>query len=624
MCKKPVVLVFVIVLFLNLGSSMHINALETDVSAQNPIIWADVPDPSVIRIGDAYYMSGTTMHMNPGVPIMKSVDLVNWEIVNYAYEILAENDAMALRNGQQAYGKGSWASSIRYHNDIFYVVTFSYTTGKTYIYQTEDIENGPWSSYTLNTACHDPSLLFDNDRVFLIYDIDDIRIIELNSDVTGIKPGGLNQVLIPDASQIAGSDFWVPAEGSHFYKIDGKYYVFLISWPTGSMRTELVYRADSLTGPYEGRIALQNDGVAQGGLVDTPGGEWYALLFQDHGSVGRIPYLVPVAWEDEWPVFGVNDQVPVQLDIHIENDTIPEIVASDEFDWESDLPLVWQWNHNPDNDYWSVTDRPGYLRITNGRVDTGFLNTKNTLTQRTFGPECSGKITMDISNMKDGDIAGLGALQEYYGFVGVKMSGTSKSVVMVNGRSDPPEEVESIPLIQDSIYLKIAFDFINKRDRAYFYYSLDGTEWHAIGNTLYMSYELSHFMGYRFALFSYATKSTGGTVDFDYFRINNSSTVPTAIKGVNESIPTGFNIHGNYPNPFNPITKIRYDVPMSAKVRINLYDITGRHVRTLVNEENGPGCYTVMFDASGLAGGLYLYRMKAGNFSQTHRMVLIK
>ncbi len=142
MSKESVVLTFVLGLFLSLGSSMIIYAQETDENARNPIIWADVSDPSVIRVGDAYYMSSTTMHMNPGVPIMKSSDLVDWKTVNYAYDILANNDAMNLRNGQDAYGRGSWASSLRYHDDTFYVVTFSYTTGKTHIYQTDDIENG--------------------------------------------------------------------------------------------------------------------------------------------------------------------------------------------------------------------------------------------------------------------------------------------------------------------------------------------------------------------------------------------------------------------------------------------------------------------------------------------------
>jgi len=138
MGRQFLVLMFIFILFLNIVSSNPLFATPTVENAQNPIIWADIPDPSVIRVDDTYYMSSTTMHMNPGVPIMKSADLINWEIVNYAYDILVDNDAMALRNGQTAYGKGSWASSLRYHDGTFYVVTFSYTTNKTHIYQTDE------------------------------------------------------------------------------------------------------------------------------------------------------------------------------------------------------------------------------------------------------------------------------------------------------------------------------------------------------------------------------------------------------------------------------------------------------------------------------------------------------
>src|ERR1700759_3214925 len=115
--------------------------------ATNPIIYADVPDMSMIRVGNNYYMSSTTMHMSPGVPIMKSTDLVNWKIVSYAYDVLnKDNEALNLANGKDAYGKGSWASSLRYHNGIYYVSTFAGTTGETYIYSTKDIEKGPWKT----------------------------------------------------------------------------------------------------------------------------------------------------------------------------------------------------------------------------------------------------------------------------------------------------------------------------------------------------------------------------------------------------------------------------------------------------------------------------------------------
>jgi beta-xylosidase len=391
------------------------------------------------------------------------------------------------------------------------------------------------------------------------------------------------------------------------------------------MRTELVYRADSLTGSFEGRIALKYDGIAQGGLIDTPDSNWYAFLFQDHGSVGRIPYLVPITWEDGWPVLGVNGRVPDELEIPVENDSIPKIVASDEFDWDSDLPLVWQWNHNPDNDHWSVTECPGYLRIINGRVDTGFLDTQNTLTQRTFGPECSGKIAMDISHMNDGDVAGLGALQKNYGFVAVKMSGTSKSVVMVNASSGTANEVESIPLNQDKLFLKIACDFKNKRDRAYFYYSLDGAGWKVIGNTLQMSYTLPHFMGYRFALFNYATIATGGYVDFDYFRIDDSLTGSTAIEDTKDNIPAGFNLYENYPNPFNPTTIIRYQLPLMTNMSLKVYNICGQEIATLFEGVRQPGFYEAMFDGGELTSGVYFCQLTTSTGQAlTRKLLLLK
>jgi beta-xylosidase len=305
-------------------------------------------------------------------------------------------------------------------------------------------------------------------------------------------------------------------------KINGKYYLFNITWPRGGMRTVIVHRADKITGPYEGRVGLMDKGVAQGGLIDTPQGDWYAYLFQDHGAVGRIPYLVPVKWEDGWPVLGVNGKVPDTLNLPASKGLIPGIVASDEFDRQPGdpaLPLVWQWNHNPDNKLWSVTQRPGYLRLTTGRVDADFVSARNTLTQRTFGPECSGTTAVDVSNLKDGDFAGLALLQKNYGLVGVKSDGGTNFIVMVSAASSSLAEVERVPLTQTNVFLKAECDFKNRADKAHFFYSLDGKSWNPIGSQLKMSYTLPHFMGYRFGLFNFATKAPGGYADFDYFRV---------------------------------------------------------------------------------------------------------
>lgn len=456
------------------------------------------------------------MHMNPGVPIMKSTDLINWEVVNYAHQALSTtNAALNLENGQDAYGDGSWASSLRYVNGTFYVSTFSYSTNQTYIFRTTNIEGGAWNTTVLNGAYHDASLFFENDRAFLVYGIDDIRIIELTPDATGVLSGGLNRVLIPDSSAIAGSSFIVQSEGAHIQKINGWYYVSLICWPSGSMRTQLVYRSTSLTGSYEGRIALRNQGVAQGGFIDTPSGDWYAFLFRDSGAVGRIPYLVPVNWQNNWPVLGVNGAVPQNLGFTVEDKGMSGIVTSDEFS-QPGLSLQWQWNHNPSASGWSLTSRSGYLRLTNTRLDGNLPSTRNTLTQRTFGPTSSAMVALEVGGMNNGDYAGLGALQQNYGFVGVTRSDNANFVIMHNGN----QEIARIALNQNRVHLRADMDFRNQTDDARFYYSLDGSNWQSIGNTLQMSYTIPHFMGYRFALFNYATGTAGGYADFDYFRIS--------------------------------------------------------------------------------------------------------
>ena len=504
--------------------------------AKNPIIFADVPDMSMIRVGKNYYMSSTTMHMNPGVPIMKSTDLVNWKIINYAYDTLADLPALNLTEGKNIYSRGSWASSLRYHNGMYYLTTFAHDIpGETYIFKTKDIEKGNWQRVSFKPSYHDHSLFFDDDgKVYLIYDADRLKIVELNDDLTGVKQGVPERVLIENASAPTGKEVGLGAEGSQLFKVNGKYYLFNICAPRGEMRTVIIHRADNINGPWEGKVGLQDRGIAQGGLIDTPDGRWFSYLFRDYGAVGRVPYLVPVKWEDGWPVLGENGKVPEIVDLPASKGLIPGLVASDEFSrkkGQAALPLVWQWNHNPENTLWSVTERKGFLRLKTGRIDTDFLQARNTLTQRTIGPVSSASVALDVSKMKEGDFAGLSALQKEYGSVGVKIDAGQKSIVMITTDNDKPVEVQRIPLNQDQIYFRIDCDFtgmndaadslytLNGKDQASFFYSLDGKVWKPIGRPLKMKYTIPHFMGYRFALFNYATKEAGGYADFDWFRI---------------------------------------------------------------------------------------------------------
>lgn len=502
----------------------------------NPVIWSDVPDDDVIRVGDTYYMVSTTMFFSPGAPIMKSKDLMSWEICNYVYDTYANGDVQNLTNGKHDYSHGQWATSLRYHEGTFYIFFGSYGSGKSYVYRTNDIENGTWTRSEINGMYHDASMLIDDGgRNYLVYGGGgEIKIKEFNEDMTDFKWGGVDQTLLKTGlSGLSG-------EGAHIHKIGDYYYIFLIAWPNGSGRIELCYRSKNLLGPYEGKTVLNSglgtygSGVAQGGIVDTPDGKWWAMLFQDHGAVGRIPVLVPVTWENDWPVMGVNGKAPVTLTTD-GNYTGTFLAKNDEFSYTTnDLMLEWQWNHNPDNTAWSVTERDGYLRLHNKSIASNIINARNTLTMRTEGPACSGMIKLDTSGMKVGDHAGLSAFQFNYGNIGVYVGDNgSKYVYMSKNGGYGGEITDSYnkiiaeqPLNADEVYLKVDYRFnnvdssmsaSNNIDKANFYYSLDGSNWTKLGEELGMTYDLKMFTGYRNAIYSYPTKNTGGHADIDYF-----------------------------------------------------------------------------------------------------------
>jgi Beta-xylosidase len=505
------------------------STFQTD-TFRNPILFADVPDPSVIRVGSDFYMVSTTMHMMPGAPIMKSKDLVNWEIISYVYDSLKDSPKYDLENGS-VYGRGQWATSLRYHNDKYYVFFATNDPGKSYIYTATD-PAGPWQLHAdIDRLFHDASLLFDDDgKVYLAHGSGNIRITQLKSDLTGIEPNGLDVIAFSQDEEDNAL-----LEGAHFAKYNGKYYIFSISWPRGAARRQLSYRADNITGPYEKKVILDHafnnrGGVAQGTVIDTEKGEWYGFLFQDHGAVGRVPILVPCRWEDGWPILGDADgKVQVVNQKLIEQGKTNSLVKSDDFNNET-LDFCWQWNHNPDNALWSLTERPGYMRLKTGKVTNTIFSARNTLTQRTEGEKNSGSVALDISNMKNGDIAGFGVFAEESGLLSIKMKDDKKILVMsetkmllsdVRQRIISGEEahIKGNPVIitSDVIYLRIDCDFSLHADKATFYYSTDNETWTPIGSEFKMRYALTHFMGYRYAIFNYATETSGGHVDIDFF-----------------------------------------------------------------------------------------------------------
>ena len=276
---------------------------------------------------------------------------------------------------------------------------------------------------------------------------------------------------------------------------------------------------------------------AQGTIVDTEDGDWYGIIFQDRGGVGRVLTLMPCRWIDGWPMLGdENGKVPETVRPLKSGQPAASIVKSDDFSSDK-LGLHWQWNHNPIDKSWSLKERPGYLRLKTNRVVNTLYLAPNTLTQRMEGPQCSGSIEMDLSHMKDGDCAGLAAFNSDTGALCIKKQG-GKLVLQMNELSvkltDRDKEVtsseektiEQVPLHQPKIWLRIDGDFRPRegrfpggRDNANFYYSLDGSEWIQIGTANYpLRFDWQRFfMGTKFGIFNYATKRSGGYVDVNQF-----------------------------------------------------------------------------------------------------------
>jgi beta-xylosidase len=604
-----------------LAAGFAANAAAQTTTATNPILYVDVPDNSIVQVAGTYYMTSTTMHFCPGVPVMQSSDMVHWKTVSYAYNTLANTDQFNLNNGKNAYAGGSWASSLRWKNGTFYILVGSLTTGNEYLYSTTDINTTPWKLVATFGYYHDASLLLDDDgRNYIVYGSGDIKIIELTSDLTAIKSGGANQTLFTNAASPTGATSDL-GEGSHIEKIKGYYYVFNICWPSGWPRTEVIHRSQTLLGTYTGEVGMKSsgfgDGVAQGSVVQMADSSWMGYLFTDQGALGRSPYLIPVTWSGNWPVFN-NGTVPASV-------TVPStaaaavgtgLVTSDDFNGTS-MKLEWQWNHNADNANWSLSARPGYYRIKTSRTDNSILTARNTLTHRTFGPKCSGRIALDASGMKDGDIAGIAAFQDTLGFVGVKNSGGALSIVKYRGGN----QESSVALSQNRAYFRIDMDFTT--NKATFFYGLDSTNWKSIGTDLPMTYTLGMFEGYRFALFDYATKTAGGTADFDWFKIGATSSdvidmyqttsIGSAVR--KSASPRDLSFASGIVRDGNSVA-IAYNLDREGDVEILLVDSKGAILDRVVSSRQSTGFHQVKLAGSRLDGHcLLLGRVNNGAFA---------
>jgi len=324
-------------------------------------------------------------------------------------------------------------------------------------------------------------------------------------------------------------------EGTHVYKINGYYYLYCTYGGLDGFQAAL--RSKNIYGPYEEKVVIRdtthgvNFGIHQGALIKTQTGEWWTMLFVDSGPFGRFPSLQPVTWADGWPMVGVDGKAVVQYKKPNVGKEYPIKIfpTTDEFS-NTSMGMQWGWNHNPDSTKWSLRENPGYLRLKTVKVVDSLQKARNTLTQRMFAYYSETLPTiattkMDISQIKEGDIAGLAVFQDPYAYIGIKKVNGQNYIIMVNnGKTIDSSAVEAsiVYLRANAFYGSGAAplyggDAVPGTGTASFSYSLDNQSFVKFGNELKMRINLKIFTGNKFCLFNYSTKTTGGYTDFDWF-----------------------------------------------------------------------------------------------------------
>ena len=343
---------------------------------------------------------------------------------------------------------------------------------------------------------------------------------ELNADARSVK-GKPVKIWDKGVDDAHNSGKHAGMEGSHVYKINGIYYILC---PAGGTEGwQVCLRSKNIYGPYEHKVVIQDDssypanGLHQGGMVQLKNGDWWFIIMQDRGAIGRVPHLLPVKWINGWPMLGINGHdVSIYQKPNVgKTYPIKSPATTDEFN-STKLGLQWQWNHNPDNSRWSLTERKGYMRL-KASYAKELTSARNTLTQRVQGPLSTGTVEMDASGLKDGNIAGFGVFQDPYAYVAVRQdNGIRKLIFCYKGKQTTIIE----NLKQDKIWFRARVT--DKDFTARLYYSLDGKEFSPAGEVLHMN------LGYpwtanRFALLNYSETEdgVGGKADFNWFHFYN-------------------------------------------------------------------------------------------------------
>ena len=583
----------------------------------NPLFYDEFSDPDIIRVGEDYYLAGTTMHSVPGLVVLHSKDLVNWEFSSYCFDRFDDSDDFNLRNGKEAYGQGIWAPAIRYHNGKFYI--FSNINGHGLQVYISDSAKGPWKHHQIKGDIYDLSVLFDDDgKIYAIHKYGNVTVTELKPDLSGPVEGS-SKVVIPEGNAMG--------EGHHIYKINGMYYILSADYsPMGRMQCA---RSKSIWGPYETCVISERESfgysaawtvnnvglgrpvpedgfkfknnkpsdetlicstIHQGGIVQAPDGKWWGVSMQDFNAVGRTVCLSPVTWVDGWPYFGLEKNLGRSPRTWFKpNDVIKTPVATydrcDDFSGKTFKP-IWQWNHNPNDKMWSLNrERKGWLRL-HSMPAKQLLWAKNSLTQRAIGPVSYTSVKLDASKLKAGDEAGLGAINMPYASLGVVK--TDKGLALRCYDQNTNKEVVK-PLDKRVVWLRLWGDY--DKSQLQYSYSLDGKNWENIGGQMISPYQLKTFQGVRVALYAFNTKNAnGGVADFDNFKVEEPMADRTSNLPIGKTVRF-FNLadgnlmnatrHGVMHNSWNKkdmSNQVKFVVEARGQGKVALKTADGRYV----------------------------------------------
>ena len=496
---------------------------QKDGTYRNPVLPGDYSDIDCIRVGSDYYAISSTFQYSPGMVILRSKDLVNWTIVGHAVDDVSQIGPNLNWDRMNRYGRGIWAGAIRYRAGKFWI--YFGTPEEGYFMTTAKDPAGPWEplhQMTKEGGWDDCCPFWDDDGqgYFVATHFKDgykTWLYKLTADGRDLVPEP--RVLINEG---AGR------EANKLYKINGTYYHLYSEVGPGGRRV-MMQRAKRITGPYTEKRQLNHPQAEfnepnQGGIVQTEKGDWYFLTHHGHGEwEGRPASLLPVQWVGGWPILGKVGDDGIGLMVWrgakpVKNTPVVVPQSSEDFNGPK-LGLQWEWNYQPRKDMWSLTERPGWLRLHAWKPlrPDQLKAAGNTLTQRSMrAADSVATLALDLSGMADGQVAGLCHYAKDTSTLGVRREGSVNTLeCSQNGKSTPGPRITS-----QRIWLRSSWGLDGLSRYAY---STDGKTFTPFGE----SYQLSwgEYRGDRLGIFTYNNKSEAGHVDCDSFTYDYASSL---------------------------------------------------------------------------------------------------